>query len=475
MNLFNRTKIVATIGPASESPKVLRELIEAGVDVCRLNFSHGNYAIHQETVRNIRTINRELKCNTSILVDLQGPKLRIGEIKDNEAVLADGAEVIFTSHECIGDSSRLYMNYLQFPLDVAIGDNILIDDGKIRLTVLETNRRDEVKARVVNGGKVSSRKGVNLPHTRISLPSLTPKDLEDLEFALHLNVDWIGLSFVRKASDILELKDLIAKRGKRIRVIAKIEKPEALLEIDQIIRETDALMVARGDLGVELPMQEVPLVQKMLVRKCIESSKPVIIATQMMESMINSFSPTRAEVNDVANSVIDGADAVMLSGETSVGLHPVQVVKTMREIIETVEEKGYHYNRGHKPDIESKTFISDSVCYNACVMASQVGAKAIVAVTRSGYTAYRVSSQRPDAEILIFTDEPSLLSVLSLVWGVRSFFYDHSVTTDETISELQSILKAEKLVNTGDIVINLASIPLEEQGRTNMIKLGTVQ
>jgi len=474
MHLFNKTKIVATIGPASESREVLREMILAGVDVCRLNFSHGNYAIHRETVVTIRSLSKELKSNTAILVDLQGPKLRIGEIRNNEAMLQDGAELIFTTQECIGDQTRLYMNYLQFPQDVAIGDNILIDDGKIRLTVMETNKKDEVKARVVNGGKVSSRKGVNLPHTRISLPSLTPKDLEDLDFAMQLDVDWIGLSFVRKASDILELKKLIAGGGKKIRVIAKIEKPEALTDIDEIIRETDALMVARGDLGVELPMQEVPLVQKMLVQKCIRAYKPVIIATQMMESMIFNFTPTRAEVNDVANSVIDGADAVMLSGETSVGKHPVQVVKTMREIIETVEAKGYRYNRDHKPDLRSETFISDSACYNACVMASQVGAKAIVGLTRSGYTAYKVSSQRPVADILIFTDEPAMLSVLSLVWGVRSFFYDHSVSTDETILELQNILKEEKLLTTGDIIINLASIPLEEQGRTNMIKLGIV-
>ncbi len=471
---FNKTKIVATIGPASSSREVLQQLIQTGVDVCRLNLSHGEYSEHKKILEHIRSINKELGTHAAILVDLQGPKLRIGEVNNNEIFLDVGKEIELSTVESIGNAAKLFINYNQFPQDVEIGDHVLIDDGKIQLVVTATNRKDTVKAVIVSGGKLSSRKGVNLPKTKISLPSLTPKDLDDLNFALEQNVDWIGLSFVRSAKDIIDLKKIIASKKKNVRVIAKIEKPEAITEIDHIISETDALMVARGDLGVELPMEEVPLIQKMLVRKCIHAGKPVIIATQMMESMINNYSPTRAEVNDVANSVLDGADAVMLSGETSIGKYPVKVVEYMQTIVSSVERKGFRFNRDHKPDVTSPTFISDSVCYNACVMASQVGAQAIVGITRSGYTAFRVSSQRPQADIFIFTDIPEMLNVLSLVWGVRGFYYNKSVSTDETISELQQILKENGRLKKGDIVINLASVPLSEQSRTNMIKLGTV-
>ncbi len=471
----NKTKIVATIGPSSSSPEVLKDLIESGVNVCRINLSHGDYKEHEKIIRSIREISKEMGVHAAILVDLQGPKLRIGDIADKKVELTAGQSITFTTHECTGTGSLLFMNYRQFPQDVRIGDVVLIDDGKIQLRVTETNGKDEVKAVIESGGPLTGRKGVNLPNTKISLPSLTEKDLEDLEFALQQEIDWIGLSFVRNAGDILDLKKRISAAGKRTRVIAKIEKPEALEEIDKIIKETDALMVARGDLGVELPMEQVPIIQKMLVEKCIRASKPVIIATQMMESMITNFSPTRAEVNDVANSVMDGADAVMLSGETSVGKHPVKVVEYMRKIIAMVEANSFRYNRNYQPDIFSETFISDSVCYNACVMASQVGANAIVGMTRSGYTAYKVAAQRPQADIFIFTDVPALLSVLSLIWGVHGFYYDRNVPTDQTISELQQILKEKMVLKKGDLVINLASVPLEEQGRTNMIKLGVVK
>ncbi|MFM9026493.1 MAG: pyruvate kinase [Bacteroidota bacterium] len=475
MITYNKTKIVATIGPASGSYDTLKQLILAGVDVCRINLSHGDYSHHKEVMQHIRKINRELGLHTAILVDLQGPKLRVGEMKDNAMQLEAGDEITFTTHECIGENGKVYMNYGQFPSDVAIGDTVLIDDGKLKLQVTDTNKTDTVKAVVESGGVLSSRKGVNLPRTKISLPCLTVKDLEDLQFAIQMDVDWIGLSFVRSAYDIHELKDIIARAGKKIRVVAKIEKPEALQEIDAIIKETDALMVARGDLGVEMPMEQVPLIQKMLVKKCIHAFKPVIIATQMMESMITNHAPTRAEVNDVANSVLDGADAVMLSGETSVGKYPVEVVEHMRKIITTVEKESYQYNRHHAPNPNSETYISDSVCYNACVMASQVGAKAIVGMTRSGYTAFQVSAQRPNTDIFIFTDVTSLMSAISLVWGVRALFYDRDVTTDETIIELQQILKERGMIETGETIINLASIPLEAQGRTNMIKLSRVR
>jgi pyruvate kinase len=474
MTPFNKTKIVATIGPASSSKEILREMILAGVDVCRLNLSHGTTAQHESVIRNIREINAELEMHTAILADLQGPKLRIGEVENDAVILNSGTTVIFTLQECQGTAERLYMNYPKFASDVKAGDKILIDDGKIQLIVLETNTTDEVKARVVYGGILSSRKGVNLPDTRISLPSLTAKDRKDLDFALEQEVDLIGLSFVRSRLDVVELKKIISGKGKKTRVIAKIEKPEALGEIDEIIRESDGLMVARGDLGVELPMQEVPLIQKMLVSKCVKASRPVIIATQMMESMIRNATPTRAEVSDVANSVLDGTDAVMLSGETSTGMHPVKVVQTMREIITTVEQKSYPYYRNHKPETTSETHISDSVCYHASVMAMQADAKAITAITRSGYTAFKVAGQRPQADILIFTDNRSLLPILNLVWGVRGFYYDHPTGTDETIQNIQEILKQKNLIRSGDIIINLATIPLGAQGRTNMLKLGIV-
>ncbi len=475
MVIYNKTKIVATLGPASSSEDVLRQMILAGVDVFRINFSHGDEKKNAEVIRIIRKLNAELKISSSILVDLQGPKIRIGEVEKNSINLENNSLVKFSTEECIGTPTQLSINYVDFAADVKPGDKILIDDGKLVLEVLDSNRINEVTTRVISGGKLSSRKGVNLPNTKISMPSLTVKDLQDLNFALKHDVDWIGLSFVRTAADIIDLRQRIEKSGRNCKVIAKIEKPEALDEIDHIIRETDALMVARGDLGVELPMEEVPLIQKMLVNKCIQASKPVIIATQMMESMISNYTPTRAEVNDVANSVIDGADAVMLSGETSVGLYPVRVVEHMRTIITKIEAQGYRYNRFHIPEVTSNTFISDSVCYNACVMASQVGARAIVAITRSGYTAFKVSSQRPNADILIFTDMPSMLNVLTLVWGVRVFYYDRVVSTDETILELQDRLKENGYINTNDIIINLASVPLGEQGRTNMIKLGRVK
>ena len=475
MTTYNKTKIIATIGPASSSAAALEELIRAGVDVCRLNFSHGDFEHHQQVIERIREINSRTHNHAAILVDLQGPKLRVGLVENDAANLETGKEVVLTNKECTGNESRLYVNYTQLPSDVREGEIILIDDGKIKLRVTETNYKDEVKALVENGGIVSSRKGVNLPNTKVSLPSLTEKDMRDLEFALNMNVDWIGLSFVRKASDIAALKQIIAKEGKPIKVVAKIEKPEALTEIDYIINETDALMVARGDLGVELPMQDVPLIQKMLVQKCIRATKPVIIATQMMESMINNSSPTRAEVNDVANSVLDGADAVMLSGETSIGKYPVRAVEYMRNVVTSIEEKGFRYNRGQQPDVTSDSYLSDAICYNACLMASQVGAKAILGMTRSGYTAFKVSSQRPKSDIFIFTDRPSLLAQLSLVWGVRGFFYESEAGANQTINELQELLKVKGLIHTNDTIVNLASMPFYEGGRTNMIKINKVK
>lgn len=475
---YNRTKIVATLGPASSSPEMLEQMARAGTDVFRVNFSHGDYSAVEAVVKNIREVNRRLGTNVSILGDLQGPKLRIGEVENNGVELKEGAELIFTSHKVMGSAERVYMTYQQFPKDVKPGETVLIDDGKIVLKVISTNSTDEVRAQVMHGGILSSKKGVNLPNTKVSLPCLTEKDINDLKFALGQQFDWIGLSFVRSGADIIELKHMISEFApdSNAKVIAKIEKPEAILDIENIVRETDAVMVARGDLGVEVPMQRVPVLQKMIVRKCLEASKPVIIATQMMESMITNISPTRAEVNDVANSVMDGADAVMLSGETSVGRHPAKVVEAMSKIIAQVEEEHHLYYPTRTPVFSiDERYISDQICYSAAQLAKQVDATAIITMTHSGYTAFRVSSYRPKASIFVFTDNYSILTQLSLVWGVRGFYYDKNISTDHTIADIKFRLKKDGYVATNDFIINIASIPLSEKGKTNMIKLTLVE
>lgn len=477
---MKRTKIVVTLGPASSSAEVIEEMILAGANVCRINFSHGSHENVLEQIKNIRAVNKKLGSHAAILADLQGPKLRIGIVENNSIELVAGKEIIITTVECIGNAERIYITYPQFPKDVKAGENILIDDGKLLLTVVETNGNDEVKAVISHGGILSSKKGVNLPNTKISLPCLTAKDLEDLNFALIQNVDWVGLSFVRSASDIIELKYLIQKfdHNVRTKVVAKIEKPEAILDIDNIIKETDAIMVARGDLGVEVPMQEVPVIQKMLVRKCLEESKPVIIATQMMESMITNISPSRAEVNDVANSVMDGADAVMLSAETSVGNHPAKVVEAMTKIIEHVEKQSLIYNRDNaapEVNMHNDRFISDSICYTAAKMAQRTKATAIITMTHSGYTAFKLASHRPKADIFVFTDNYHILTTLSLVWGVKGFYYDKDISTDHTIADIKFILKKTGFVKPKDFIINIASVPLSEKGRSNMVKLSVVE
>ncbi len=474
-NKFNRTKIIATTGPATQDKEILKNMILEGLDVCRINFSHGNHSLIHQTVQNIRELNKELGTFVGILGDLQGPKLRIGNIKNGSASLQTDSEIIITTKECDGDENILYITYPQFPKDVNKGEKVLLDDGKIQLEVIDTDQKENVKCKVISGGNLSSKKGVNLPNTKISLPSLTIKDLRDLDFALENDFDWIGLSFVRSVTDIVELKEIIRNKGKNTRVVAKIEKPEALKEIDAIINVADAVMVARGDLGVELPMEQVPLIQKKIVEKCIKEGKPVIIATQMMESMIENYSPTRAEVNDVANAVMDGADAVMLSAETSVGKYPVKVIEIMRKIITQVEDLDSIYYRQHVPEMKTGTFITDSICYTASVLAKEADVKAIITMTNSGYSAFKLSSHRPKAGIFVFTENRSLLTTLSLVWGVRGYYYDKYESTDQTISDLKEFLKNNHLVKPDDLVINIASMPMKEKGRTNMIKLSYIQ
>lgn len=476
MTPFSRTKIVATIGPASSSKKVLTEMIVAGVNVCRINFSHGSYDDHKAVIEAVREINNELGTHVGMLADLQGPKLRIGEVENNGVELIAGKEIVITTTKCMGTADKVFMTYKQFPEDVKPGERVLLDDGKLILQVIESDHVENVRTMIIQGGILSSKKGVNLPNTKVSLPCLTEKDLQDLDFALENNVEWIGLSFVRSAGDLIELKHLINSKGAKAKIIAKIEKPEAIDDIDDIIKETDGLMVARGDLGVEIPMENVPLIQKMLVQKCLNAGKPIIVATQMMETMILSMSPTRAEVSDVANSVMDGADAIMLSGETSMGKYPVKVIETVQKIISKVETFKGIYNHDHIPDINnSERYISDSICFNACKLSQRVGAKAIVTMTHSGYTAFKISSHRPEANIFIFTSNKTLLKTLSLVWGIRGFYYDKFVSTDHTMADIKYILRKNGFVNVGELVINTASMPITDKGKTNMLKLSYVE
>ncbi len=468
---LSRTKIIATLGPAASTREVISKMIEEGVDVFRINFSHSKKEDFLKLSEIVKELNKESDSEVSILADLQGPKLRIGEIENNMITLNAGDIVTFVSEKCIGNNEHIYMSYREFPLDVNPGESILIDDGKIKLEVIESDRKNTVKTKVIYGGPLSSHKGVNLPNTKVSLPCLTEDDISNAEFALDHGVDWIALSFVRKSSDIHEIKDLIKKKNGHAGVIAKIEKPEALYEIDRIIELSDGIMVARGDLGVEMPFEEVPLIQKMIVKKCIELSKPVIVATQIMESMINNFMPTRAESNDVANAVLDGADALMLSGETSIGKFPVETISNMQRVIYHTESHGHPFRREYAPVEETVFSLADSICNNASIFAREVDAKAIITFTHSGYTARRISSHRPEADIFAFTDNRKILQHMTLIWGVRAFYLDKYEDLEEAIAQSRKILKEKSLLADGDCVIFVGSIPLNEHGKTNILKV----
>ena len=470
-----KTKIVATLGPATSKKEVLRDMMNAGVDVFRINFSHADYSDVEERITMIRELNEELGIHTSILGDLQGPKLRVG-VMAGEIVVAPGDEITFvTGKPFEGTAERVYMNYASFPRDVNPGENILLDDGKLMFEVISTNRENEVKAKVIQGGPLKSKKGVNLPNTNISLPALTEKDIKDAIFAVKMKVDWIALSFVRFSQDLIDLQNLIKEHSdEKIPIIAKIEKPEAVENIDKIVAYCDGLMVARGDLGVEVPAQEVPLIQKQLVLKAKKARIPVIIATQMMETMITSLTPTRAEVNDVANSVMDGADAVMLSGETSVGNYPVQVIEKMASILKSVENSDLIKVPHEAPHIRTKRYITKSVCFHAATMANEIKAKAISTLTNSGYTAFQISAWRPSAHILVFTSNKRILTQLNLLWGVKAFYYDRFVSTDETIEDLNKIAKDKGFLDTGDMLISLAAMPIKDKGMVNTLRISEI-
>ncbi len=468
-----KTKIVATIGPASSSKEVLLDLVKEGVDVFRLNFSHGTHEDHLTVINNIIEIIETYDIPIGILADLQGPKLRVGEIEGGSLELLKGDVLTFVPQKCIGTREKIYMSYESFASDVNVGEKVLIDDGKLVLEVIEIKGK-QVKLRVLHGTSISSNKGVNLPDTKVSLPCLTKKDLVDLEFILTQPVNWIALSFVRKASDILELKKIIEDHSHYAKVIAKVEKPEAIQNIKSIVNVSDAVMVARGDLGVEVAMEKLPAIQKDIIKRCLQKAKPVIVATQMMESMISNPSPTRAEITDVANAVLDGADAVMLSGETSVGIHPDLVVKAMNKIIGEAEKHYELLGKRPKPNKTSVTYYSDTICLTAAKTAEEIKAKAILGITVAGYTAFRVSSYRPKSDIYIFSSVRPILGTMNLVWGVKAYFYDKFSSTDETIDDLCKILTDKKQLKQGDVIINTMSMPLDKRFRTNTLKITIV-
>ncbi len=470
---FKKTKILATIGPASNNYEMIKSLAFAGANVFRLNFSHGSHEVHQEVLDTIRLVNQELNCHLGILQDLQGPKIRVGEVENNGVEIKPGDQITITSDPVVGTASLVSTVYKNLPQDVKKGEHILIDDGNLELVVNDTNGKD-VNCTVVHGGILKSRKGINLPNTKVSAPSLTEKDLEDLEFGLANDVDWIALSFVRSAEDIVDLRNRIKAAGKFCKIVAKIEKPEALENIDAIIEATDAIMVARGDLGVEVPMEIVPLWQKKMVEKCKLACKPVIIATQMMESMIQNPRPTRAETNDVANAVLDGADAVMLSAETASGKYPIHAVKAMTSIISYLEENAEVYHNLYKIPEEDPTFLSNNLILMAARLSRNVKAKAIVGITSSGFTGFRLASHRPQSNIFVFTRNQKLLTQLSLVWGVRAYYYEGQDSTDGVFADIESILKRDGHVHEGDVIVNTGSMPLSQKGKTNMLKVHVV-
>ena len=469
----HRTKIVATVGPACDTYDKLLDLVRAGVNVFRLNFSHGTHEDKGKIIEHIRNINKKEPYNIAILGDLQGPKLRVGEIENGVIEVVEGDILTFTNEKVIGNKEKIYVSYPNFHSDVKIGNIILIDDGKLEVRVLSIEKNNDVKVVVTLGGDLSSKKGINLPDTKITLPALTEKDLADLDFIIDQKLDWVALSFVRNVKDLIILRNKLEEKKSKTKIIAKIEKPEAIENIRDIIVESDGIMVARGDLGVELPIEKVPLIQKQIIKKCLHRAKPVIVATQMMESMIERTKPNRSEITDVANAVLEGADAVMLSGETATGAHPTLVVETMKKIIQEVERTDYHYSLEDElaPQPHSPSFLSDAICYNACKLAKDVESQALIGMTQSGYTAFMLSSYRPKAPLFIFTKERTLVNQLSLSWGVRAFFYDEEESLDDIIFDQIEILKERGFLKSGYVAVSTGSTPVHLHLPTNTLKI----
>lgn len=471
-----KTKIVATVGPACDTPEKLLELARAGVNVFRLNFSHGSHENKKKIIEHIQAINKSQPYNIAILADLQGPKLRVGELDLGQIELVEGAELIITTEKMTGTQAKVYVSYPHLTTDVKVGERIFLDDGKMEVKVKKILDEKEILVSITIGGTLLQKKGVNLPDSELTMPSMTEKDFTDLDFIIENNLDWVALSFVRKPKDIIDLKKRIAKSKSKTKVIAKIEMPEALKNIRDIIVESDGIMIARGDLGVEMPVEQVPVIQKELIRKCMHRAKPVIVATQMMESMMDKTKPNRSEVSDVANAVLEGADAVMLSGETAMGEYPVQVVETMCKIILEVERNVYDYNRDDilSPQPHSPSFLSDAICYSACKLANDTNARALIGMTQSGYTAFMLSSYRPKAPLYIFSKEKSLIGQLSLSWGVRALYYAEEESLDDILFDQINILKERGFLQSGDVVVNTGSTPVELHLPTNIVKVSTV-
>lgn len=471
-----RTKIVATVGPACDTYDKLLSLVKAGVNVFRLNFSHGSHEDKIDVIGKIREIIKNEPFNIAILGDLQGPKIRVGDLEDGKIFLTDGAEIIFTTEKMIGTKEKLYVSYPNLTTDVQKDERIFLDDGKMELKVVKVLNDKEVMLSVTLGGMLFPKKGVNFPDSKLTMPSLTEKDIADLAFIIEHKLDWVALSFVRKTADIIELKKLITEKDSKIKVIAKIEMPEALQNLRDIIIESDGIMIARGDLGVEIPIEQVPIIQKDIIRKCMHRAKPVIVATQMMESMLDRTKPNRSEVSDVANAVLEGADAVMLSGETATGSYPTLVVETMSKIIMEVEKTVYEYDRDDilTPQPHSPSFLSDAICYSACHLSKDARAQALIGMTQSGYTAFMLSSYRPKSPLYIFSKEKSLISQLSLSWGVRAFYYAEEESLDDIIFDQINILKERGFVKQGDVIINTGSTPIALHLPTNIIKITMV-
>lgn len=473
----HRTKIVATVGPACDTYDKLLELVKCGVNVFRLNFSHGAHEDKLKIIEFIRQINKTEPYNIAILGDLQGPKLRVGEMEGGGIDVEKGDLLTFTNEKLVGTKERIYVSYPNLHKDVRVGNKIMIDDGKIEVLVKGILKNHDVQVEVFLGGRISSKKGINLPDTKISLPALTEKDLVDLKFIIDHELDWVALSFVRSVKDIIILRNKLQERKSKTKIIAKIEKPEALTNLRDIIVESDGIMIARGDLGVELPVEQIPLIQRNIIRKCLHRAKPVIVATQMMESMIDRNKPNRSEITDVANAVLEGTDAVMLSGETATGQNPRLVVETMRKIIMEVERTEYRYNLEEVliPQPHSPSLLSDATCINACKLANDVQADALIGMTQSGYTGFMISSYRPKAPLFIFTKERSLVNQLSLSWGTRAFYYDEEHSLDDIIFDQIDILKERGFLKPGNLVVNTGSTPVHLHLPTNVVKITKVE
>ena len=469
---FKKTKIIATLGPASSSKEMIKKLIKSGVDVLRVNFSHAAHDEVERIVENVNDLRKELGSNVTLLGDLQGPKIRIGELENDIELKKNQSLSICSNLSESNGIDKIFISYPSFAKDVKPGENILVDDGKLIFKVISTNKKDTVDIKVVQEGVLKPRKGVNLPNTKISQPALTEKDIDDAKFAVKKSFDWIALSFVRSKKDVLQLRELIESQcDYHIPIISKIEKPQAIEKIDSIIKVSNGIMVARGDLGIEIPAEEVPLNQKKIVAKCKKRGIPVVIATQMMESMIDSLTPSRAEVNDVANSVMDGADAIMLSGETSMGKYPCEVVKKIGDIIHGVEDSPLIKIPVDLPEIKSDRLITKSICKNAATIANEIGASAICTLTNSGYTGWQISSWRPSALVIVFTSNKKILTQMNLLWGVKGVYYNNFESTDKTVEEVNSLALENKYIKKGDFVINLAAMPIYEKGQVNTLRI----